>query len=253
MRTVRRHIVAVLLLLGLLHEVSSGAQTPDTAATNSPSPLLSKAHKVGWWFAFKFNARTFPRPTDSKPNCLFGGHPGGQPRAKSFGKSNGKPFAPYTAIGQDYVYASDEHPSLQKGVGYLGDSTSDPLGATFDEVYNGDLFYVIWNDQFYGDPALKCEKGGPACSGPWAHSKGLIAWDANGDGFMIQVTTPDWPGSGNANYKRKEGNSLGCTTDNDVLLSQDFFALQLPEADLLKVLAPWQRKEPLPTRTILKS
>ena len=25
-------------------------------------------------------------------------------------------------------------------------------------------------------------------------SKGLFAWDANGDGFVVTVTTPDWPG-----------------------------------------------------------
>ncbi|HKF46454.1 MAG TPA: deoxyribonuclease II family protein [Terracidiphilus sp.] len=227
----------VLFLLGVMNTGPSQAHALKAAETQTPSPLLSKGHGVDWWFVFKFNAITFPRPSDSKPTCMFGGHPGGQPRAKDFGKSSGKPFKRYTKIGQDFVFASNEQPSLQKGDGYLGDSTDDPLGATFDEVYNGDLYFVIWNDQFYGDPALRCEKGRPYCSGPWAHSKGIIAWDAKGDGFMIQVTTPDWPGSGSADYKRKEGNSLGCTSDNNVSLSQDFFALKLPKKDLLKVLA----------------
>jgi Deoxyribonuclease II len=237
MRLVRIYVVALVLLPGLSHGVPSEGQIPDAGKASPPAPFLSKGHMVDWWFAFKFNATTFPRPTNSKPSCMFGGNPGGQPRAKNFRKASGKPFTPYTKIGQDYAYASNEHSSLEKGNGYLGDSTSDPVGATFDEVYNSDLFYVIWNDQFYGDPPLTCEKGGPACSGPTAHSKGLIAWDANGDGFMMQVTTPDWPGAGTPDLKRKEGNSLGCTTDNNVLLSQDFFALKLPKADLLKILA----------------
>jgi len=31
---------------------------------------------------------------------------------------------------------------------------TDPLGATFDEIYHGDFHYVIWNDQFDGHPQL---------------------------------------------------------------------------------------------------
>jgi Deoxyribonuclease II len=199
----------------------------QTADDQSPSPLLKKGQPAQWWFAFKFNAETFPRAAGSAPTCLFGGTAGGK--------------RGYSLIGQDYVYASDTSPTLVKGSGYLGDSTDDPLGATFDEVYNGNLSYVIWNDQFYRDPLLQCEGANPKsndCEAPWGHSKGVLAWDAKGNGFLMQVTTPDWPGSGNSSYPRAEGNSLGCTmTDDDVDLSQDFFALKLTEADLLKVLA----------------
>jgi hypothetical protein len=218
----------ILLLLAVCHEVVAQDGTANHQAT--PTPLVSAGHAVDWWFAFKFNSTTFPRPASSKPACLFGGTPGGD--------KNGKIGYYLGQIGQDYAYATSDHPKLVKGPGYLGESTADPVGATFDEAFNGNLFYVVWNDQFYGDPALACEASGTECGKPWGHSKGMVAWDANGNGFVMQVTTPDWPGSGSAGNPRGEGNSLGCTlTDNDVLMSQDFFALKLTEADLLKVLA----------------
>jgi hypothetical protein len=54
----------------------------------------------------------------------------------------------------------------------------------------------------------------------------------------MQVTTPSWPAAGSAAFPRKtDGNTLGCVTDNDVLVSQHFFALQLDKDDVLKVLA----------------
>jgi hypothetical protein len=66
----------------------------------------------------------------------------------------------------------------------------------------------------------------------------VIAWNDSGEGLVMQVTTPDWPGSGNKNSPRaSEGNSLGCTqSDNDILVSQHFFALKLTKDDVLKVL-----------------
>jgi Deoxyribonuclease II len=200
----------------------------------APSPLLKKGQAVDWWFVFKFNNKTYPRAADSKPACLFGGVAGG----------SGRKDGPYknSAMGQSYAYASNEEPTLQMGTGYVGDSTNDPVGATFDEIYNGNLHYVVWNDQFYGDPMLDCEKANVKekqtnCPGPWAHSKGILAWNGDGNGVVMQVTTPDWPGSGSKDQPRAEGNSLGCTNDNNVELSQDFFALKLDKEGVLKVLA----------------
>jgi len=190
--------------------------------------LWQSGQPVDWWFAFKFNAETFPRPAASTPSCVFGGVPrGGHPAAK---------------LGQSYVAASSAHPALAKGGGFLGDSTGDPLGATFDEVYNGTLSYVVWNDQFYRDPVLPCEgTTGNACGAPWAHAKGLVAWDADGNGLLLQVTTPSWPGSGSSAHPRQhDGNSLGCVQDDNVDLSQHFFALKLTKDDVLKLLAALQ-------------
>jgi len=117
----------------------------------------------------------------------------------------------------------------------VGDTTKDPLGATFGQVYNGSFFYVIWNDQFYDDPEIDgCSK---SCSAPWGHSKGMLAWNESGEGLVLQVSTPSWPASGSKKFPRKtDGNTLGCVEDDDVLVSQHFFSLKLTKDDLVKVL-----------------
>merc|ERR1719484_405309 len=65
---------------------------------------------------------------------------------------------------------------------------ADPVAVTFAQIYNGDASnYVIWNDQFYREPrvnltpACSTYSSDPtSCSAPWGHSKGAMAWDANG-------------------------------------------------------------------------
>lgn len=40
------------------------------------SPLVAEKKPVDWWFAFKFNAATFPSDESKEPNPgLFGGQP----------------------------------------------------------------------------------------------------------------------------------------------------------------------------------
>ena len=141
----------------------------------------------------------------------------------------------YPSFGQQFVYASNEDEALLDGSGCLGDTTTDPVGATFDAVYNGDFNYVVWNDQFYDDPQI--EGCTTSCSSPWGHSKGMLAWNADGDGLVMQVTTPSWPAAGNKSSPRKtDGNTLGCVKDNNLLVSQHFFALRLSKDDVVKVL-----------------
>lgn len=190
------------------------------ATGESPAPLLERGHPVDWWFVFKFNSKSFPGcggEDNQQRQCLFGGD------------------VQHYTFGQQFVYASDETQNLQKGGGCIGGTTADPLGATFDEVYNGALFYVIWNDQFYDDPAIKGCSG--SCSGPWGHSKGMLAWNEAGEGFVLQVTTPSWPAAGSKLFPRKtDGNTLGCIKDDDVKVSQHFFSLKLTKDDLIEVL-----------------
>jgi hypothetical protein len=186
-----------------------------TAATPPLSPLLSQKQSVKWWFLFKFNSETFQGcPGTAQPVCTFGGK-----------------VQKYTHFGQQFAFASSELPSLrQGGGGCAGDTTSDPLGATFAQVYNGKYFYVLWNDQFYGDPIA-------SQASPHGHSKGMLAWDKNGAGLVLQVSTPSWPAAGSMSAPRKtDGNTLGCVKDNDVLVSQHFFALQLTKDDVVAVL-----------------
>ena len=174
---------------------------------------------MGWW-----------RIDASRPGCGEG-----VTRVCPFGGA----AQPYKEFGQQFVYASSENPELQQGGGCAGETTGDPLGATFDQVYNGAYNYLIWNDQFYDDPKIAgCVK---ECGSPWGHSKGLLAWNDAGDGFVLQVSTPSWPASGSKDSPRKtDGNTLGCVHDDDVEVSQHFFALRLTKNDLLKVLGALQ-------------
>lgn len=195
------------------------------------APLVDSATAVDWWFAFKFNATTSPGHEQLEPNPgIFGGTP-----------------ADYKGgFSLDFAVASSAKPSLQPGNGYLGTSKDDPLGATFDQIYNGTCNYVLWNDQF--NDAAKDE-----LSDPWGHSKGILAWDDAGAGIVIQVSTPGWPGSGSSRFPRTtNGNTLGCVQgDDDIEYSQHFFALKLSPADVTTVLgglvnasAPLAKKTP---------
>ncbi|MGZ6210333.1 MAG: deoxyribonuclease II family protein [Syntrophales bacterium] len=201
---------------------NSGKST--VTQSSAPAPLLEEGNPADWWFVFKFNAASFPGcGEDAQRDCLFGG------TVQDYGNK----------YSQQFVYASSENPSLQKGDGCVGDTLKDPVGATFDQVYNDSYYYVIWNDQFYGDPAIKgCTK---SCGSPWGHSKGMLAWNEDGEGFVMQVSTPSWPASGSKSSPRKtDGNTLGCINDNDVKVSQHFFALRLNKDDLIKVLQSLQ-------------
>jgi hypothetical protein len=203
--------------------IKSGPATGAGGPTGSPTPLLAQGHPVDWWFVFKFNSAAFP------------GCAGGAVRMCPFGGS----VQNYKAFGQQFAYASSEAPSLQEGSNCVGDTTDDPVGATFAEVYNASLHYVVWNDQFYDDPKIQgCTK---ECGSPWGHSKGLVAWDDTGNGFVMQVTTPSWPAAGSAQFPRKtDGNTLGCVMDDNVQVSQHFFSLRLNSDDLVKVLKALQ-------------
>jgi len=202
---------AVLLLSMMIFGcLASQAAEPATV----PKPLLKTGQPVDWWFVFKFNAESFP------------GCGGGAQRACAFGGTVQK----YDQFSQQLLYASSAAPALQAGGGCVGDTTGDPVGATFSQVYNGTFFYLLWNDQFYGDPA-------ETEAAPYGHSKGMLAWNADGNGFVMQVSTPSWPASGSSRNPRKtDGNTLGCVKDNDVLVSQHFFALTLTKADVVAVL-----------------
>ncbi len=213
----------LLLILAVLFGILSGSapNVEHAAPPNSaPVPLLSTGHPVDWWFVFKFNSKAFPGCGGTATRtCPFGGSP-----------QNYK-----AGFGQQFVYASSEDPSLKKGSDCAGDTTAEPLGATFDEVYNGSFHYVVWNDQFYDDPVIQgCTK---ECGSPWGHSKGMLAWNDAGEGFVLQVTTPSWPAAASKDFPRKtDGNTLGCVHDDDVEVSQHFFALRLSKDDLVAVL-----------------
>ena len=189
---------------------------PAAAAPAAPSPMVDQNHRATWAFAYKFNAATLPT-TGTLSSCLFGGTP------KTYISS------------QHYAFAHPGASALADGPGLVGTSTEDPVGATFAKIYASGLNFIVWNDQFYRHPSIKgC---GESCGGPWGHSKGVLAWDNQGRGLVMQVTTPSWPGSGTAAVPRgDDGNSLGCVEDDNVKAAQHFFALRLSPADTAYVL-----------------
>jgi hypothetical protein len=207
-------VVLALLALGL-----AGLPLSASAQAQSPSPLTSVGHPVDWFFAFKTNTKTEPSTYDAKRPCAFGGTPTKYARGFSL----------------HYGLASSATKTFAPADGDIGAGDQDPVGATFGEIYNGQLNFVIWNDQFYSAPNVHgC---GEACKKPWAHSKGMIAWDSAGAGFVMQVSTPSWPAAGSKAYPRKnDGNTLGCIADNDVLVSQHFFAVKLDRAGVAMML-----------------
>jgi len=210
---VRLAVVAVIALQAALATAPAPAQPMPEASV--PTPMLDATHTADWIFVYKFNASSFP--TGKSTDCVFGGTP-------DDGKSS-----------QAFAVSQAGASTLVDGSGLIGTSIADPVGATFNEIYNSNLNFVVWNDQFYGDPRLSC---GANCTGRWGHSKGIVAWDNDGNGIVLQVTTPDWPGAGSAaNPRARDGNTLGCEhATNNVLVGQHFFALRLSPADTGLVL-----------------
>ncbi|MGJ5176084.1 deoxyribonuclease II family protein [Bradyrhizobium oligotrophicum] len=210
-------------LLALLLTLSAFSNDDAARAADAPVPLIAKDQPVDWWFVYKFNSATFPacgkELTDesAERECPFGGEPMGY------------------ANSQQFVVASSKKASFDKSDGCAG--TSDPVAVTFEQIYRGKFRYLAWNDQFYGEPRMKgCGKTGN-CTGSWGHSKGILAWNKDGDGLVIQVTTPAWPGFAARKFQREAGNTLGCIKKpNNIQNAQHFFALKLSKAGIVSVI-----------------
>ena len=150
------------------------------AALAQPVPLLNANTPVDWWFVFKFNAHSGPGCTGKKLSaCIFGG------TAQDYATYDKKTVI----FGQQFAFASSTNstitaPASPPGNTCLGDSADDPVGATYAQIFkSASFFYVVWNDQFDGSPM-------PDRASRWGHSKGVLAWDKNGDGVVMQVSTP---------------------------------------------------------------
>lgn len=208
---------------------SKASATGLQAPTDTLAPLAGDGTPVDWWFAFKFATTGF-EGCSGELRCIFGGEPQND-------RKYGLKFVSSQSVAGRTSGLDFQETCLGSG--------EDPVAKTFAQVYDGAANYIIWNDQFYEDPKLpnihpKCNQ--KSCGAPWAHSKGVMAWDKDGKGFLMQVSTPDWPGNGDKTHTREEGNTLGCTKDNNVKVAQHFFALRLATpADAVTALQALRR------------
>jgi len=200
-----------------------GALLAFTNTVSGLAPLLSDGSEVDWWFVYKFNTASFPECSTTR-ECIFGGD------VQNYTYGFGMQYLLSSGVGGQVKSATLHTDCIGTG--------SDPVANTFNQIYSGEApNYVIWNDQFYEDPHIDLDP--PCinyCGKPWGHSKGFMAWDANGEGFVVQSTTPDWPGNGDKTKSRAEGNTLGCVLDDDVEVAQHLFAVKLTASDTAAVL-----------------
>ena len=152
-------------------------------------PLTEKGKPVDWWFAYKFNVTSFRGCGDGAPKrvCLFGN------------TINAKVGANFS---QQYVFASSgggDKGKLTMGKGCLGMTTTDPVGATFNSSStNSSPFFLDLERPVLWRPRRSQAAAKATAIHPWGHSKGMLAWNENGDGLVLQVTTPSWPAAGSA-------------------------------------------------------
>ena len=268
-------LISLFILLIYLYSHNKNNFTPrpfigskDSENNFTPRPFIGSKDSVNWWFCFKFpfipdkNNYNF---CDKKlpQSCLTGSFHGPDNLPQVFIKENFQckwdinpyesSYSPNSLIKEkvnflkknntyyknqwslQYLIATDKEPKLKKGVGCLGMTNEDPLGSTFNQIYNNNCNYLIYNDQFYSDPI-----SGPdivAFGTGYAHAKGMLAWDNNGDGIWLQVTTPNWPKCGSKKFATSwDGNTLGCGLDNNIEASQHFFCICINKIDVINIL-----------------
>jgi len=212
-KTMRRVALVALSALGRV-----------TGADTSLAPLLGDGSSADWWFVFKLATAGF-EGCSGTPSCIFGGD------VQSYSTGFGLQYLEAHSVGGSTS-------ALALNSNCLG-SSDDPVSKTFAQIFDGSApNYVIWNDQFYGDPqpAISPHCSSTECGSPWGHSKGVVAWAEDGTGFVMQVSTPDWPGNGDKSKTRTQGNTLGCVEDNDVKVAQHFFSVRLATADDTKAV-----------------
>src|SRR5947208_2059330 len=79
-----------------------GGGSHASPACVAPYPLVAAGHPVDWWFVFKLNSKAFPQCGNGDTrSCPF-----------DVGRS---PTSTFTHFGQQFAYASSEHPALQDG------------------------------------------------------------------------------------------------------------------------------------------
>jgi hypothetical protein len=91
--------ILVTVCLAVLPQTFGHVGYAKAASDSAPAPRFKDGKPVDWWFAFKFNAKSFAGcgAENEKRQCSFGGE------VQSY------------AFSQQFVYASSESQILAKG------------------------------------------------------------------------------------------------------------------------------------------
>lgn len=112
------------------------------------------------------------------------------------------------SAGWDYSYMTKGTKLAKASSGLDGDTS--PVSRTLEQLYKGakGLSYAFWNDE---------HPDGKKVDGPWAHAKGVLAFDGK-SGFWLTHSLPQFPGgikTGKPDYagaSDKYGQSYLCIT-----------------------------------------
>ena len=195
--------ILILLLIGCSESSKEKSGPPDYLRSDGDvAPLDGKGNPVDWWFLVKLPQGA----TSVCSGCASPACPSWQ------GSRSG---------GVCYWYADSNNPTLRfySDLGFdCLSGTNNPVTQTLNQMKGRS--YIIWNDQ-----GSKTSKPGtyPDKGAPIAHSKGAAAFGGS-TGFIMNVSTPNFPDP--------DLYTLGCQEDDNVEVSQHFFAFSVNKSGM---------------------
>ena len=88
------------------------------------------------------------------------------------------------------MYADANSPTFQKSAGDVGSATAGALALTSQQIYTQrGAGYLLYNDEPVAAraPLMRALANLTSGAPQFGHSKGVVGWSANGDGFWIVV------------------------------------------------------------------
>ena len=181
------------------------------ASSSSVVPIDWNGNPVDWWIAIKLPADLLNNSCPS-PICTGSTYPDSYSGlACLYADANTPAFVYKTCLGQG------------------NDALSNTLNQIWDGSSGSSPYFQIWNDQF--NVGMHSPDKSQGCEAPGAHSKGALAYDDDGNGWYLSATTPAFPDISTTPPE----NALGCQSDNNLKLAQQFFCFSLGSSDFQKL------------------
>lgn len=212
-------LLVVLITVYIVRRVTDHEQ-PQTsklqavqASSTAIRPKDGSGKSVDWFVVFKMPAKVCTAGITDCDTCDKGCS--GCPNSKC------PNWTAKRAGGECYYYADNNNPSLQYytdlGYGCLNEP-NNPLSHTMSQINLKGSNYILWNDQGVTK----------SCSGPKAHSKGAVCYNAQG-GFVLNTSTPHWPNA--------DGLPVGCQEVDNSSYAQHMFCFSLSASGIQKWMA----------------